>query len=186
DDIGTNLSAIALASQSLSRKRGSGTEAREALGRIGAVAQRTTEQMKDIVWVLKTNNDSLDDIIIKMREVAGQLLKGTPITFLAPAAGFAGTVDLEFKRNVFLFYKECLNNVVKHSRATEVTIRVDYGEGKFTMQIDDNGRGFTEEGITPGSGLQNLRARARLMNGEVTIDSKPGHGTHVALVVKMT
>ncbi|MDD1749683.1 MAG: ATP-binding protein, partial [Methanothrix sp.] len=142
--------------------------------------------MKDIVWVLKTNNDSLDDIIIKMREVAGQLLKGIRFTFAAPAGGFAGKVDLEFKRNIFLFYKECLNNVVKHSRATEVTIRVEYGDGKFIMQVDDNGKGFVEEGITPGSGLQNLRARARLMDGEVTIDSKPGHGTGVALVVKMT
>lgn len=188
DDVGTNLSTIAMASQSLTRrrKRGSGQEAMEALERIGAVAQRTTDQMKDIVWVLKTNNDSLDDIVAKMREVANQLLGGMRHTFSTPSEGLPEKVDLEFKRNVFLFYKECLNNIVKHARATEVTIRVEFTSGMFSLQVEDNGKGFVEADVTPGSGLQNLRDRGRQIGGSVSITSKSGGGTRVLLVVKTT
>ncbi len=186
DDVGTNLSTIALASQSLARKRGSGKEAIEALERIGAVAQRTTDQMKDIVWILKTNNDSLDNLVTKMREVASQLLVGTRFKFEIPTEELLEKVDLEFKRNIFLFYKECLNNIAKHSAATEVTIKADYSGGLFLLQIDDNGKGFDKQSVASGSGLQNLRARAKQIKGSVTINSDPGHGTHISLAVKTT
>lgn len=186
DDIGTNLSTIALASRSLAGRRGSGKEANEALQRIGAVAQRTTDQMKDIVWVLKTNNDSLDNIVAKMREVAGQLLVNVRYTFEAPAEGLLEKVNLEFKRNIFLFYKECLNNVARHSRASEVDIKIEFQNNVLRIDIRDNGKGFDDRGTTSGSGLQNLRARAELLGGAVTITSKPGSGTHVLLSVKMT
>jgi ligand-binding sensor domain-containing protein/signal transduction histidine kinase len=186
DDVGTNLSTIALASRSLSHKRGSGKEATEALERIGAVAQRTTDQMKDIVWVLKTNNDSLDNIVAKMREVAAQLLVGIRYKFEASVEGLLEKVNLEFKRNIFLFYKECLNNVAKHSGASHVTIRVAVANGTLLIDIEDNGKGFEEHGASSGSGLQNLRARAELLGGNATITSEPGRGTHVLLTVKMT
>jgi ligand-binding sensor domain-containing protein len=186
DDVGTNLSTIALASRSLARKRGSGRESKEALDRIGAVAQRTTDQMKDIVWVLKTNDDSLDNLVAKMREVAGQLLAGIRYRFEAPPEGLLEKVNLEFKRNVFLFYKECLNNIAKHSGASDVLIRLEHSNGKFLIDIKDDGKGFTEKDTSSGSGLQNLRARAKQLRGSVTIDSPPGRGTHISLAVKMT
>ena len=186
DDVGTNLSTIALASRSLVQKRGPGKEANEALERIGTVAQRTTDQMKDIVWVLKTNNDSLDNLVSKMREVAGQLLVGKHYTFNAPAEGLLEKVNLEFKRHLFLFYKECLNNIAKHSGATNVVIGVEYLNGMFMINIEDDGKGFAEEAGTTGSGLQNLRARAKQIGGSVTITSNPGRGTHIILTVKMT
>ncbi len=186
DDVGTNLSAIALASRSVARKRATGKASKEVLERIGSVAQRTTDQMRDIVWVLKTSNDSLGDIVAKMREVAGQLLGGIRYTFEGSADGLPGSVNLEFKRNIFLFYKECLNNVVKHSGATKVTISLGYSNGELRLNVQDNGRGFDEKSGSSGSGLQNLRERARLMKGTVTISSERGRGTDISLFVKMT
>jgi ligand-binding sensor domain-containing protein/signal transduction histidine kinase len=186
DEVGTNLSTIALASRSFVRKRSSGKEANEALERIGTVAQRTTDQMKDIVWVLKTNNDSLDNLVAKMREVASQLLVGIHYKFEAPAEELLDRVNLEFKRNVFLFYKECLNNIAKHSGASNVLIKVNHSNGTFLVDIEDDGKGFVERGASSGSGLQNLRARAKILRGSVKIDSKPGRGTHISLAVKTT
>jgi len=186
DDVGTNLSTIALASRSLARRRGSGKEANETLERIGTVAQRTTDQMKDIVWVLKTNNDSLDNIVTKMRDVASQLLVGIHYKFEAPAEELLDRVNLEFKRNVFLFYKECLNNIAKHSGASNVLIKVNYSSGTFLLDIEDDGKGFVDQGASSGSGLQNLKVRANILRGSVKIDSKPGRGTRIVLSVKMT
>ena len=186
DEVGTNLSTIALASQSLARKRGSGKEAVEALERMGTIAQRTTDQMKDIVWILKTNNDSLDNLVTKMREVASQLLVGIRCEFQAPPEELLEKVDLEFKRNIYLFYKESLNNIAKHSKATKATINVGYSGGLFQLHIDDNGRGFDEKRVSSGSGLQNLKARAKQIHGSITITSGPGRGTHISLAVKTT
>ncbi len=186
DEVGTNLSTIALASQSLALGQRSVKRAAEALETIGTVAQRTTDQMKDIVWMLKTSDDSVGNLVAKMREVAGQLLSGVRYTFTAPSEEFPEKVDLEFKRNVFLFYKECLNNIVKHSEATAVKIHLDYAGKLFQLRIDDDGRGFSEKSVTPGSGLQNLRERGKLIKGLVTIESGPGRGTHISLVVKTT
>ena len=184
DDVGTNLSSIVIASQIMQRESSLSDRELNQLAEIRQVASDTQEMMRDIVWMLNPGNDSLDDFLLKMKEVAVRLLGETRYTFLAPGEKLLDRVSIEFKRNVFLIFKESLNNIIRHSMATEVAIEVQQDHGMFTLHIRDNGRGFDIDGAVTGSGLANLRRRAKLIDGKLDITSAAGKGTTMTLTVK--
>lgn len=186
DDVGTDLSSIVLATQAIERKLPLSPQGQEEVRQIGRIALRTQDMMRDIVWVLSSRNDSLDDLILKMREVTARMLEGTSYAFMAPDPLVSEKVSFEFKRNIFLFYKECLNNIVRHSAASEVSIVVRFHQGEFILRLLDNGKGFNPDTRRPGIGLQNLRGRAEQMGGSVDISSVEGTGTAISLTVKTT
>ena len=78
--------------------------------------------------------------------------------------------------NVFRMVQEQLNNVIKHSSASEVKISVRVEAGYFYLTIMDNGIGFDPEIKKAGNGLTNIRTRASLFNGEMEIVTAPGKG----------
>ena len=184
DDVGTNLSSIQVASQIMERQASLSEQDRTQLREIGAIATSTQEMMRDIVWMLNPKNDTLDDFLLKMKEVAARLLQGMRYTFVAPDGRLLDKVSIEFKRNIFLIFKEALNNIVRHAAATEAVIRVEQEDGIFSLEIKDNGKGFELEKFTAGNGLSNMRRRAAQIGGSIEITSKPGEGTFVTLSVK--
>lgn len=186
DDVGTDLSSIVLATQAMEHKRPLSPQERDEIRQIGRIALRTQDMMRDIVWVLSSRNDSLDDMILKMREVTARMLKGISYTFKGPDSLLSDKVSLEFKRNIFLFYKECLNNIIKHSAASEVNIEVQFQQGEFILKLRDNGKGFNPDTPKAGIGLQNLRGRAEQIGGSFDISSAEGTGTAISLTVKTT
>ena len=184
DDVGTNLSSIVIASQIMERQASLSPKERSQLKEIGIIATTTQEMMRDIVWMLNPKNDSLDDFVLKMKEVTSQLLQDIRYTFVVPEERLLDKVSIEFKRNVFLIFKESLNNIVRHSFASEVSIAVKQENGTFTLQIEDNGKGFEGNRTFPGSGLANIRRRALQMGGAMDIHSAAGKGTTITLSVK--
>jgi signal transduction histidine kinase len=142
--------------------------------------------IRDIVWVLSPDNGTIDDVVLKMREIAGRLLEGKTISleFLVPPN--RQPIALEVRRNLFLFYKECLNNIMRHAGATSVQIRLRVtGEG-MELFIADDGKGFEVKGDHPGLGLANLRRRATEMKARLQIESNPAGGTAISLQIRLT
>jgi signal transduction histidine kinase len=181
DDVGTELSSIVLGSQYLAKTLPLGESDRSQIEKLGAAARNTHEMMRDIVWVLRSDNDTLEDLNLKMREVAARLLTGRSHVFHAPRPGRTIRFHPETKRNLFLFYKEALNNIVRHSAATSVEISILPLEESVELVITDNGAGFDEKRPVTGTGLQNLHARAEAMRATVSIQSNPGGGTRIYL-----
>ncbi len=95
------------------------------------------------------------------------------------------SLKMEFRRNLFLIYKEMLHNVVKHAEATKVEIALTRMNGVLQLQVTDNGKGFGEVENGNGSGLKSMRARAGELNGKLEIDSQPERGTTVRLDMKV-
>jgi ligand-binding sensor domain-containing protein len=184
DDVGTDLSSIVLATQSMERKLPLSPEGRDDVRQIGTIALRTQDMMRDIVWVLNSRNDSLSDMVLRMREVAARMLIHISYSFKGPEAPVTEKTSLEFKRNVFLFYKECLNNVVRHSDASLVGIEIDVRQKEFLLKISDNGKGFDPDMLNAGIGLRSLRSRAQILGANLSISSRPGGGTEISLTVK--
>ena len=184
DDVGTNLSSIVVASQIMERQASLSAKERSQLKEIGLIATTTQEMMRDIVWMINPKNDSLDDFVLKMKEVTSQLLQDMQYTFVVPEERLLNKVSIEFKRNVFLIFKESLNNILRHSSASEVSIAVKQENNTFTLQIEDNGKGFEENRTFPGSGLANIRHRASQIGGVMDIHSAAGKGTTITLSVK--
>jgi two-component sensor histidine kinase len=186
DDVGTNLSSLVISSQLLERKLSLNEQEREHLQRIGNTAQRTQELMRDIVWMLNPTNDPMDDFIRKMKETASHILNDIPFTFRISGEPQHAKVDLSFKRNVFLFFKESLNNIASHSCATNVCIECVVNRHTFSLRIHDNGVGFDPALPHQGNGLRTLRTRAEHLGGAFAVESKPGEGTAVCLSIQIT
>jgi signal transduction histidine kinase len=184
DDVGTNLSSIQVASQIMERQGSLSDQDRAQLKEIGAITASTQEMMRDIVWMLNPKNDTLDDFMLRMKEVAARLLPEVRHTFIAPGGKLLDKVSIDFKRNVFLIFKEALNNIVRHAGATETVIRVEHADGLFVLAIKDNGKGFETDEPRKGNGLANIRRRAEQLGGSVEIASKKGGGTAITLRIK--
>ena len=91
-------------------------------------------------------------------------------------------IDPDMRRNILMIYKEGLNNVVKHARASHINIHFDCSEnGLFLLEWNDNGIGFNIEKENCGSGLQNMRKRAEAAGLDYSIISEPAHGTRIIL-----
>ncbi len=86
---------------------------------------------------------------------------------------------------IFRILQETLNNIIKHSIATNIDIKLEYADQKLQLQVADNGVGFASDN-TPteqGMGLQNIQKRAGIIGGEVQIQSKPQQGTSIAIII---
>jgi len=185
DDVGTNLSAIVLSTQMMQRRFSLPETVKSELNELREVASRAQDLMRDTVWMLNPENDALSLLLARMKHEASALLKEIPYHFELHDGDADRRIGLVVKRNIFLAYKEALNNVVRHSHATHVHVRIACNTDSLTIEVSDNGRGFDAETIIPGNGLQNMHIRAENIGGRCDIVSAPGSGTTMRLTAKI-
>ncbi len=178
DDIGSNLGSIML----LSRLAGHGAEGPKPgeLEEIHRVASETAESMRDIVWLLQPGKHSTEDLVGRMRETARAMLPETTECRLT-AEGVAGPLPLDVQRQIFLLFKEAVNNIRKHAAATAVSIHLQQTGNALRLVIEDNGHGFSPDAKSTGHGLGSMRKRAEALKGALEITSAPGGGTRLEL-----
>jgi|GEM_PF-1461533 len=187
DEVGSNLSAIGMAGSLLSGKNSFETGDLDRLRRMTELAILTNSEIREIVWFINPEHDSGEQLIMKMKEAAGLLLCGMEYNFTVSAEDSSmDKLDILNRRNIFLIFKEALNNIVRHSSATKVTIALRVREG-FLLKISDNGRGFVRDARKTGNGhgLDSLAHRAARLRGTLEVQSSPGQGTSVTLEAKI-
>lgn len=185
DDVGSNLSSISLGSQLVLQRSALDDEARQLIEEIRQNAAHTAETMRDIVWLINPKNDQLEDMILRMRDVAAKLLTGVQYAFTVTGPPPSRIPDLSIRRNLFLMYKESLNNVAKHSKATHVEISLASSDERLVLSVKDNGVGFDLAHPRTGNGLAGLQRRADAVGGTLDVRSSPGHGTIVTASVPL-
>lgn len=188
DDMGSTLSTINILSSMAKTKLGTDPlKTSEYITRISENSQRMMESMDDIVWSIKPQNDSMDKLIARMREFANQALesKDIQIRLEVEEKVLSMKLSMDAIRDLFLIFKEGINNVAKYSGAEKVYIGFGLEKGVFWMKIEDDGKGFDPEKVEEGNGLGNMRKRALNLNGELQIESCPTVGTLVLLSVKL-
>ena len=89
------------------------------------------------------------------------------------------------RRHVLLIFKESVNNIVRHSGCAKSDIELRVDGGRFVLTVQDDGRGFDPAHDGEGNGLVNMRERARMLGGELRVDSGGGHGTTITLKVPL-
>lgn len=95
-------------------------------------------------------------------------------------------LSLEAKETLYRVAQESLHNVVKHARATQVSLQLGSDKRQVTLEIQDNGIGFDPQGSYPGHlGLRSMRERAERMGGNLVVESEPGNGTRVLMRVPL-
>jgi ligand-binding sensor domain-containing protein/two-component sensor histidine kinase len=182
DDMGSTLTSINILSEVAMR---SPAHAGDYLQRITQNSTQMMESMDDIVWSIKPDNDQLHKIIARMREHTASVLEPLDIFYKFESADSYRIVklDMEDRRNLFLIFKEALNNITKYAQATLVHINIEYADGCLCLKVDDNGKGFNTSIQGDGNGLLNMRKRTELLRGKITIHSSPGEGTSVSIRV---
>jgi ligand-binding sensor domain-containing protein len=183
DDVGSNLSSIAIASQLIARKITLPERERIQLEEIGSTAIHTSDMMKEIVWLLNPHNDSLDDLLLKMKATAASTIHDVEVTFTSPAERLDKRVDLSKKRNLYLMFKEALHNATKHAHAKTIGVKAEFIKGRLILEIRDDGCGFDTSESPRGNGLKNLRKRSEQIGATCVFESHRGSGTVVTIGV---
>jgi ligand-binding sensor domain-containing protein/signal transduction histidine kinase len=179
DEIGSGISTIALLARKI-QKEGPLAEAPQTdLASIQRIATQTSSAVRDIVWFINPQYDTMQELLLRMKAAADALLGGLQLRFSPPQENLARRVSPEFRRNVFLMFKETLTNIAKHSQATEVGVEVLDKNGLWLLMVRDNGVGFDLNTIRRGNGLNNLRQRAERLGGTVEVRTQSGSGTTV-------
>jgi signal transduction histidine kinase len=184
DDIGSNLSRIAILSEvATQRVDGTNVQVREPLSLIAATSRELVDSMSDIVWAVNPNKDHISDLAQRMRRFASDVFTARNIEFhfRAPSVEADLKLSADVRRQVFLIFKESVNNSVRHSGCTEVDIELRIEAGWLTLTLKDNGKGFNPAGIGDGNGLVNMSARAKSMGGKIDVKSSKGEGVTVTL-----
>ncbi len=179
DDLSTNLSGIALLGEMVGRTARLDHADASRLRQISGTAHRMVDDLRDIVWLIDPANDSGDDLLLKMKAVASTLLGHLEYDFDAELAPGTGRIGMAQRRNLLMIFKEALHNVVRHSGAERVEIRLGGDDATLWLEVSDDGVGFDPARVLTGHGLRSLRSRARVSRGDLTIDSAPGSGTTI-------
>jgi ligand-binding sensor domain-containing protein/signal transduction histidine kinase len=193
DDLGGNLTRIAILSQPAPEKIREPHQAAKVLSGIYMVAHDGIRALDEIVWAVDPQHDTLDSLVSYMGEYAQDFLEAANIRcFLDfPIDLPPWPLGAETRHNLFLAFKETLNNTIKHSAATEVRISLSLQPNAFVLAVKDNGRGFdprlqpsaNDGRITGGHGLPNLERRLAAIGGRCEIKTSTSEGTLVAFIV---
>ncbi|MBL7944111.1 MAG: hypothetical protein JNM00_15175, partial [Flavobacteriales bacterium] len=166
-----------------------GKPADDVLEKIGKTSRETIEKMSDIVWSVKSDNDTMDHMIQRMKSYATILFapQHADVRFEVASGVEHIKLNMNQRRNVFLIFKEAVYNAAKYAdcKLLEVTFTTD--KKSLTMIIADNGRGFEFPAPNDlgGNGLENMRTRAMEVGGTLEIESHKLSGTRLTLRMKL-
>ena len=188
DDMGSTLSSIRIFSDVVKRQVGEEAQSAPLLDKISNNAAKLSENMQDIIWTIKQDNDKLEDLVTRIREFGLKLCDARDIEFKVHISDSFRTsrLNLEQRRNLYLIFKESLNNAIKYSGCDIIQLFISQQGRHLKMVIQDNGKGFRETEIKKGNGLNNIYKRAKEIKGNATIESGNGKGTRVDVLIRLS
>jgi signal transduction histidine kinase len=180
DDLGAGVTAIRLYSE-LAKKR-LGNEVIPEIEKISSSANELLNNMNAIIWTMSSSNDTFHNMVAYIRSYAQEYFENTGINCHIyieeniPNIAVGG----EVRRNVYMVVKEALNNILKHSKATEVNISLKREKEGLSLYIQDNGTGIDFEKLRRfGNGLINMKKRMEKM--QILFSIENNNGTLVTL-----
>jgi ligand-binding sensor domain-containing protein/two-component sensor histidine kinase len=188
DDMGSTLSTInILSSMAKTKLHTDPVKTSEYLSKISENSQRMMEAMDDIVWSIKPQNDSMEKVLARMREFANSVLEAKDIDFKFEVEDkiYQVKIPMETRRDLFLIYKEAVNNLAKYAQCNRAFIQFSIKKKKLQMLVQDYGKGFNLKEADEGNGLNNMQKRAEKMGGNLIICSNLGEGTQVILNIPL-
>ena len=182
DHIGAMLTQVSMASDLGQTDSHSQPLLRGHFDRIGDQARAAVQALDEIVWATNPKNDNLPRFVEYVCRFADECFEFSPIRCWQEVPTKLPNTPLraDVRHNVFSAVKESFNNVLKHSGATEVSLRIVVENSEVVLTVKDNGRGFVPEQTKPGSeGMENMKTRLVECGGHSDLKSSPGQGTVV-------
>ena len=179
DEIGSNLTNISILSSLSKRNLSQPKQANEFLQRISEEVRSSSQALDDIIWSVNANHDTLEDTVSRMRRYAAELFDAANIAYdlyLDPAFEEKRLI-MEQRRDIYLLYKEAVNNIFKHAKAKQVSIKIEIEHNILVLDIADDGKGFNINEESDRHGLEGMKARVNKWKGKIQIESGENKGT---------
>jgi len=131
---------------------------------------------------MNPKKDSLYELLVLLKDFGDELFDNTNINFRVEgiSENFKSiTLDMDWKRNLILIFKEAMHNALKHAKCKNVTLRIDVSNHAFSIFLEDDGTGFIPNKSSQGYGMGNMQNRAERLKGELLISSKEEQGTTI-------
>jgi PAS domain S-box-containing protein len=189
DDIGSSLTRISLLSEVVQRQIDSiNAPVVQPLSSIARLSRELVDSMSDIVWAINPKKDQLSDLSQRMRHFASDVFtaRGIDFRFRAPDAAQNIMVGANSRRELFLLFKEAVNNMVRHSGCSHADIEFRAEADRLFLGLRDNGRGFDVSQGSSGHGLASMRERTEGLGGNLEIVSRQGEGTALTFTIPLT
>jgi signal transduction histidine kinase len=186
DDVGARLTKVAMLTEAVDRETTDRHPTKPHIRNIFRTVREITRAMDEIVWTINPKNDTLDHLANYIFQYAQEYFQDTGVSCRLdlPAQLPDRSVSTEIRHNLFMAFKEALNNALKHAAASEVRIGLSVADGHTAITIMDNGRGFVvDQARARGNGLDNMQQRLAQIGGRLLLESQPGRGTHIQMEV---
>lgn len=184
DDIGATLSSISMYSDAVKKQvKEKMPQLENVLEKMGENSRRMVSSMSDIVWAVNPENDQGKKLLERIEAYARDAcsVTDTKLEFNCNSELQSFNFPLEYRKNIYLIFKETLNNALKYADAENISISITNKGSRFYLTISDNGKGFNTAAEFSGNGLKNLKARAKEIDAGLHISSSPQKGTIVSL-----
>ena len=188
DDLGTSLTEISLLGTLARRSSATKDQITGHLQEITTRAGAMVGALDEIVWAVSPAHDSVASVASYFCQFADRFLHSASLRcrFEIAPQWPALVLDPEQRHHLFLAFKEALNNVVRHSGAEEVLVRMELAGGAMLIAVEDNGQGLgTGLSAEGADGLRNMRERLAAVGGKCEIQSAPGAGTTVRFTLPL-
>lgn len=185
DEIGSALTSINILSKVSSVNLAKDTiKTSQLLEQITEQSQDIQQNMSDIVWAIRPDNDKLGKMAIRMREYLGHTAEANDlkVELQIDEKTMKESLSMQQRKDLFLIFKEAVNNAVKYSAAKKIVVFLGQQDHHIRLFVKDDGIGFNPDNITSSSGLKNMRDRAKDLNGILKIQSSEGEGTSVEFI----
>jgi signal transduction histidine kinase len=173
DSIGASISSIGMYAE-VARQRTSKLQSPlEPLQKISETIGYVMDDLKDTIWVIMPQSQDFTSVVERLRQYAEPLCSERNIQFqirYQPASKL-NALDMFDKKGIYLICKEAINNALKYSNGTKITLEIVVVEQEAQVLISDNGSGFNLQDVT-GNGLQNMRERAKKLGGSIYFNTQ--------------
>ena len=186
DELGADLGSISVMSHAaLQQLKMQDVSTRDTISVIGETSRKVISRMREIVWSLHSEHDTVGHFSFRIKETAYELLEHHPIAMHINISeeNIDAQIPAEYRRNLFLVFKEILYNTIRHAKAGNIYIELFIEEGYLKLIVKDDGVGFVyEKNKKSGNGLNNLKQRTLDFAGTLSINTTPGQGTSIMVL----
>lgn len=186
DEVGSSLSSINILSQMVSDKSEAGSPHKSMLAKMSSNARETVDKMSDIVWMIKPGENEGESLKQRMERFLYEMGSAADLQTSLEAEGLELVkLSMHQRKNIYLVFKEAVNNAVKYSATEKIYVSVNIENGNLNLIVKDEGTGFDIEKTKNGNGLGNMKNRAKEIDGSLVLTSEINSGTTVQLNVHL-
>ena len=181
DNVGAGLTEISILSELASNQISKPQIATKHITQISELSRHLVESMSDIVWVVNPKRDSLYDLIVRLKDMYGELLSDLGIKLHTSNLEKLVTIKLpmDYRQNLYLILKESIHNCIKHSKCKNINLEILILKNKLFIKLIDDGIGFNVDQTVKGNGIINIRERGQRIGGKISIESVINKGTKI-------